>query len=99
MNKRIWSIALVFVTAAVILYGCSKGSNGGESTDVHADFKIGMLTNYADNIIIPAYTDLQAKLDLLETSINAFLAAPSDATQQPLKASFKNAYLAYENIS
>ena len=36
-----------------------------------------MLVNYADDIIIPVYTELDAELTDLEAAVNAFLAAPS----------------------
>src|SRR6188472_3212607 len=101
MNKKSWSIAFVVLTTIAILYGCSKDSTGGDNnnTDANKDFKIGMLTNYADNIIIPAYTDLQSQLELLDVSVNTFLSAPSDASQQSLKTVFKNAYVSYEGVS
>ena len=101
MNKRVWSGALAAIMAVAILYGCSKANDGGEQNngDTNKDFKVGMLTNYADNIIIPAYTDLQGKLDLLDASVNTFLAAPSAASQKSLLAVFKNAYISYQGIS
>jgi predicted lipoprotein len=84
----------------VILYGCGKESTGGgANVDTNKDFKIGMLTNYADNIIIPGYTDLQNKLNLLDAAINAFVTTPSNASQQSLKPVFKNAYVSFEGIS
>lgn len=95
------ALALFFISLSVILYACSKGSGGGEEPPPSGDdqFKTGMLTNYADNIIIPAYTDLQAKIGSLETSVQAFLAAPSPATQESAKASLKSAWLSYQGVS
>jgi predicted lipoprotein len=100
MNKRLLSIAFLFMCGFVILYGCGKESTGsGDNSDTNKDFKIGMFTNYADNIIIPGYTDLQNKLDQLDAAINVFLTAPSDASQQSLKLVFKNTYISFEGIS
>lgn len=98
MKKRLWPVVLMVLTVVAVLYGCSK-SDGGNNVDANKDFKIAMLTNYADNIITPAYTDLQTKLDLLDASVNAFLTAPSASTQQTLQTSFKNAYISYESVS
>ena len=77
------AIAICAVAFSIILYACSKGGGTGTETPPSGDdeFKKGMLTNYADNIIIPAYTDLQAKLASLEGNVQAFLATPSVATQ------------------
>lgn len=89
--------AISFAAATVVLlYACSKSGSDTPAADSNDEFKKGMLINYADNLIIPAYTDLQAKLVLLESDINAFLAAPAAGT---LKASFKNAYLGFEAVS
>ncbi|MES2430459.1 MAG: imelysin family protein [Bacteroidota bacterium] len=100
MNTRLRLIGLVAVVSATIFWGCKKDSGGpGTGTDANKDFKVAMLTNYADNIIIPSYTDVQAKLDLLNTSVEAFITAPSVSTQASLKTSFENAYLSFEKIS
>lgn len=99
MKNRLWTILCAVATTAIILNACSKGGDDNGSTDANKDFKTGMLTNYADNIIIPAYTSLQDKLNVLDASVNLFLATPSDANQQSLKAPFKAAYIGYEAIS
>ena len=100
MNKRLWVIAFAALTVGGILFGCSKGgSDDGTKVEPTTDFKIGMLTNYADNIIIPAYSDLKTKLDLLDVSVNAFITSPSIATQQSLKTVFKNTYVSFQGIS
>jgi predicted lipoprotein len=58
-----------------------------------------MLTNYADNLIIPAYSSMQQKLQALETSLNTFLTNPTEANQQLLKPVFKDAYLQVQRMS
>jgi uncharacterized protein len=86
------------VVAAAILNACSK-SSGSDDSSANDEFKKNMLVNYADNIIIPAYNDLNTRLNTLETAVNAFLAAPSAATQTAIKAPFKSAYLSFEAVS
>lgn len=95
------AVAICFLGLALVLYACSKSSNTGtENTGNETDdFKTGMLANYADNIILPAYSDLQAKLNQLETSAQAFIASPSVSTQESLKGVFKTAWISYESIS
>jgi uncharacterized protein len=96
-NKRIIVIA-VFI-AAVSLYACSKNDNGKDSGKSNDEFKTGMLTNYADNLIIPAYTNFQSKINSLETVVNDFLNAPSTTTLDAVKPVFKEAYISFEGIS
>lgn len=93
-------IAMVLIITAVMV-ACSKSNNGnGNEPPTGTDaFKKGMLENYADNIIIPAYGDLETKIGQLETAVNAFLTTPSTTTQDAVKTPFKNAYLSFENIS
>lgn len=101
-RKKTVAIFSITLIALFTLYACSKGSSGGGTDDPGNsvdEFKTDMLKNYADNIIIPAYTDLNAKIATLETSVNAFLDAPDQITLDALKAPFKNAYLGFQNIS
>ncbi|WEK33817.1 MAG: imelysin family protein [Candidatus Pseudobacter hemicellulosilyticus] len=98
ISKGLIGGILVALTACWAL-ACSKGDKGN-GTDAAADtFKRNMLVNYADTLILPAYTDLQNKLGLLETAISNFLASPDAGTQTQLRTSFKNAYLAFEGVS
>lgn len=98
-NKRLVLSTMLALTL-VLFFACSKSDDSNDNTPSGTDeFKKGMLVNYADNIIIPGYTDFIAKMDLLETAVNAFLDNPSIATRDAVKAPFKTAYLAFENVS
>lgn len=100
MNRKFYRSGIVSAAlAAVVLYACSKGGDKESGTAGNDAFKSDMLVNYADNLIIPAYTNLQTKLGLLETSVNAFLATPSVSTQTALKNTFTDAYLSFEAVS
>ncbi|GAA4312179.1 imelysin family protein [Mucilaginibacter gynuensis] len=91
------SIAVLALTLFII--ACSKKSATDNSPQADGFDKGAMLTNYADNLIIPAYTGLQQQIALLETSTNNFLTTPTSANQLVLKATFKTAYLQYEQVS
>lgn len=101
MNKLKLLAAGGVVLTMVVLFACSKSKDGdGNEPPAGTDaFKKGMLENYADNIVIPAYTDLSTKLGQLETAVAAFLEAPSVNTRDAAKDPFKNAYLSFENVS
>lgn len=92
-------LLVVLSIAFVLFYACGKDGNGGDNGGATDTFKKNMLINYADTLILPAYTELQTKLVSLEQSANDFLANPSSTTQTPLKTAFKNAYIAFEGIS
>jgi uncharacterized protein len=93
-------LAGLLLMTALLAFTCGKegnddGSNPG-STDA---FKSAMLVNYADNLIVPAYTDLNNKLGALNSSVNAFLAAPSELTLAATREPFKAAYLSFQGVS
>lgn len=99
--KKIGFIAFTALAIAVIGYSCSKSSGndnnpGGSSGGFD---KTAMLTNYADTIIIPAYTAMQQQLTALQTASDAFITAPSITTQASLKTAYESAYLQYERIA
>lgn len=96
--KRSIYIVIVLLGAATIFYACSKSSDKGGETPGAFD-KTAMLTNYADNLIIPAYTSLQQKLGILQTASDAFLAAPNTITQAALKTAYIDAQSQYEKVT
>lgn len=96
--KELKLLAVLLVGFSVF-YACSKSGNGGGDGGDKDAFKKNMLINYADTLILPAYTELQTKLASLEQSAGNFLASPSGTTQTALKPAFKNAYVAFEGIS
>ncbi|RYD94272.1 MAG: hypothetical protein EOP54_17790, partial [Sphingobacteriales bacterium] len=52
-------VSTVVLALTVFIIACSKKS-GTDNGPVPTNFdKAAMLTNYADNLIIPAYTDLK----------------------------------------
>jgi len=92
-------IAILSVLLIALYISCSKKSNPTDDPAANGFDKTVMLTNYADNLIVPAYEQTQQKLALLQTAVNTFLATPSPATQAALKTVFKDSYLQVERIS
>jgi predicted lipoprotein len=101
ISKKSWAgVVVTMLLSAVLIVACSKKSDSKtDEPTVNGFDKAGMLANYADNLIIPAYTSLQQKLVLLETATNTFLTTPNTTNQLALKAVFKDTYLQYEHIS
>ncbi|SDD38866.1 hypothetical protein SAMN05216464_101599 [Mucilaginibacter pineti] len=99
-RKTIAFIAAALVVTTFII-ACSKSGGNTNTLDPSANGfdKTAMLTNYADNLIIPAYTNLQTQANLLETAVNTFLTTPNTANQVTLKNVFKDTYLRYQDVS
>lgn len=68
------------------------------SCDTEFD-QVGMFTNLADNLIIPAYTDLKVKVDVLESKVSDFQSNTNQSTLDNLRAAWFDAYLAWQVAS
>ena len=95
MKKYFSIVALI---AVAVIFSCNKSDDDPDDPSGGFD-KSAMLQNYADNLIIPGYASLQQKLTAFQSSADAFLAAPSVATQTDLKATFTELYLQYERVA
>jgi hypothetical protein len=94
MIKRL--LLLVFTVSA--LYTCSESddNNSGSSSD-NFDRQL-MLTNWADNIIIPALEDLSSDLSVLVTDKDAFVASPDESSLSQLRLSWLEAYKTWQYV-
>ena len=94
------TLAIAFVLTSAVFYACTENNGTTDPAPSGNDaFKTGMLTNYADSLIIPAYADLSTKLTTLETQVNGFLDNPSATTLDAAKPAYKAAYLSYQATS
>jgi hypothetical protein len=74
--------------------------NTDKDTLVNCDFdQQAMLTNYADEIIIPRFGDFDLGLELLESSFNEFAANPTPELLNDVRDSFAVAYERYQRCS
>lgn len=89
---------ILFITAILgVFASCSSESDSPASGD---NFDRGaLLTNWADNIIIPRFEDYQTKIDLLNNDVATFNAAPSQDNLNNLRATWLNAYKSYQYVN
>ncbi len=91
MIKRIF-----LVLSAIVIVACSSSDNGGGKTKGD-DFDRGtMLVNWANNIIIPVFQDLNTKLEALVDVKNTFIANPNQTNLNALRASWLQAYSTWQ---
>ena len=92
MLKKVY----ILVVLAVLIIACSSSDDGG-SPEPETNFdRTALLTNWADNIIIPVYTDLVSKLTDLDAKKNDFIASPDLNKLQALRTSWFNAYKVWQ---
>ena len=58
-----------------------------------------LLTNWADHLIIPGYTDLATQLTLLSTAAQAFADAPAAGTLNDLRQQWETAYFSWQKVA
>jgi hypothetical protein len=76
--------------------GCSSSDSGTDTSDSYD--RTAMLTNWADNIIIPAFTDYKDKVTALSAAAASFNTAPSTENLTSLRTAWYAAYKAYQYI-
>ncbi|MCX8081351.1 MAG: imelysin family protein [Bacteroidia bacterium] len=92
-------IIVFTIIAGITLAGffCRKKK---KSPEENAPFdKAGMLANYADNLILPAYHKFNASLDSLIDAAQQFTANPQISSLQNLRTKFNSAWMRYQKIS
>jgi hypothetical protein len=93
MKKLMIALCLIAVVT-----GCSSSDNSETNTGKGYD-RTAMLTNWSDNIIIPAYENYTAKVNTLSQSATAFSASPDATTLAALRTEWLNAYTAYQYVA
>ena len=95
MLKKIVFLSLISVA---FLIGCSDGSTSSQTSQTVWEQKSQMLTNWADNFIIPNYQNLSNKLSALETSVVNFNANPNTETLEATRVSWLEAYKSWQHV-
>ena len=98
---KISKISGTLILACLFIAACSTTDDGGDIIDDKTDsFDRGaMLVNWADNIILPSYENLNANTQKLETLTKAFVDNPGNAELTALRAEFQASYTLFQTVS
>ena len=93
---KLWSLGIF----GLLIVACSK-DNGNENLPLpNNNFDRGeMLVNWADNIIVPAYTFFKTEMENLNTAATVFANEPTETNLQDLRASWAASYIAFQKVS
>lgn len=88
---------LLFTFATILIISCDS-SDDPEEKDKDSFDRGVMLTNIADNIIVPAYQDLDSKLSALVTAKDDFMTTTNQENLDNLRAAWLNAYKVWQYV-
>ena len=95
-------IAVLVTISVGLLIGCSDNSSSDSTSSQTSqtvwEQKSQMLTNWADNFIIPNYQNLYDKLSELETTVANFNATPNTETLESTRLSWLEAYKSWQHV-
>jgi len=89
---------IVFFILIVLIYACSSSTVSDPETPLDTFDRGLMLKNLADNIIIPAFEDLNSDIDALVISGENFTTTPNQDNLTSLRTSWLAAYKTWQQV-
>ena len=87
------------IVAIMFIVACSSSSSDDSPSGISDDFDRGaLLTNLADNIIVPAFQDLSSKLTTFKADKDAFIADANQSNLDQLRVSWMAAYKVWQHV-
>ncbi len=90
--KKIISI----ISILLLLFACSKSDDTQQDNKYD---KTALLTNWADNIIVPSFVNYQSKVNDLVASSNTFTTSPTETNLVILRNSWVETYKAFQYVA
>lgn len=91
-------IAFYLTLITTVLVGCSSSDDTAPNQNSDGFDRENMLSNWADNMIIPAYEDLSLDLADLVSQKDAFLNMPNQSNLNALRTSWLKAYKTWQYV-
>ncbi len=91
----------LFAFGCLVLVACMLGCDSEDDPKITADNfdRKALLENWADNIILPSYTEYVASVANLDDKATIFVDQPSVESLEALKMAWQEAYLAWQWVS
>lgn len=85
------------ITIVLVLTSCSSDTDNSSTSGDNFN-RTEMLTNWANNIIIPRYENYQTKVNTLQNAASTFVTTPNEVSLVSLRTSWLEAYKAYQYV-
>ncbi len=87
----------LLLLTVLFIWSCTENGPSGPDAD---DFdREAILVNWADNIIIPSFTNFSEAAEQLHTDATTFSDFPTESNLLALRTSWESAYLAFQDVS
>ncbi|MCG9790945.1 imelysin family protein [Flavobacterium algicola] len=90
---------IFFLISVIALIAACSSSDGETTTSNDGYDRTALLTHWANDIIIPSYTNYQTKLNIVASNTTTFTTTPTEANLVVLRASWLEAYKAFQFVS
>ena len=89
----------ILFSALLTIAACSSNDSSETSLEGNNYNRTLLLTNWADNIIIPSYVNYQSKIEVLAANITTFNSVTTEVNLQAVRTSWIDAYKAYQYVA
>src|ERR1700743_2357806 len=96
--KTVFKITAISFFLMLVVVACKKHSPDPTPSTASFDTK-GMLTNMANNIIIPSYMALNKAVNQADSTVKSFSTNPNATTLLNAQNAFKQLYMAWQSCS
>lgn len=87
---------IIGILLIALVIACSSDDDANNNANDNFD-RSAILVNWADNIIVPTYQDLNTKLQNLVDEKETFIADPNSANLQSLRSAWEEAYKVWQH--
>ena len=96
MNRYATMATVTCLLGVLLAAACTNDSMEDESSDFD---RPAMLSNYAENLIMPGYTALKSEVAELDAAAEDFINSPTESSLTALRQQLKEARLAWQDVS
>ena len=82
----------------LVVVGCSSSDDSANDDNNTSFDQEALLTNLADNIILPSFQDFQNKLSQLDIARGTFVNERNNSNLEALSGAWLSAYTSWQNV-
>ncbi len=89
----------LFFSILLVTASCGNKDKGTETPQGNPTDRAAMLTNIADNLVLPAYANFEAKLNAMISKSDAFRNDPTTSTLAAYRTAWADAYIEWQKAA